>query len=114
MIQAQNQSLAVEIKRGEDHLDIWVDANNNGLRDDDDVNIFITAGGTLYTESVNFKGTLDSGLRDKLREVAVAYMKSPSHDMEMRLSALAHELVVKAITPQDANAPVAPVFPIPQ
>lgn len=38
---------AVEVTKGADHLDIWVDANNNGLRDDDDVNIFVTAGGRV-------------------------------------------------------------------
>ena len=33
-----NSQTAVEITRRDDSLDIWVDANDNGIRDDDDVN----------------------------------------------------------------------------
>ena len=66
---SQASRLAVEITRGEDHLDIWVDANNNGIRDDDDVNIYITSGGGLYTVSPTFKQALDATIQERIREL---------------------------------------------
>ena len=66
--------LAVELTRGEDHLDIWVDANNNGVRDDDDVNIYVTAGGGFYTVSPTFKNALDEAIQERIRELSVALL----------------------------------------
>ena len=63
---------AVEITQRGDSLDIWVDANNNGLRDDDDVNIFVTAGGGFYTVSPTFRHALDTTIQARIKELAVA------------------------------------------
>ena len=90
---------AVEITRGPDHLDIWVDANNNGVRDDDDVNIFVTSGGGFYTTSPTFKHPLDGTLQTRIKDLAVALLTNrvPSPDeTEDALRMLALELVVKA------------------
>ena len=67
---------AVEITQRGDSLDIWVDANNNGLRDDDDVNIFVTAGGGFYTVSPTFRHALDTTIQARIKELAVA---RPAH-----------------------------------
>lgn len=93
------QSLAVEIVAGEDHLNIWVDANNNGVRDDDDVMIFVTSSGGVYAESASFKTRLDDVLKSRISELALEYMRSPSGDVESKLGILAHEWVVKALSP---------------
>lgn len=90
---------AVEVTKGADHLDIWVDANNNGLRDDDDVNIFVTAGGGFYTVSPTFKNALDSVIQARIKELAVALLTNPkaaTDQTEETLRELALELVVKA------------------
>jgi hypothetical protein len=62
-------STAVEITKRDDSLDIWVDANNNGTRDDDDVNIFVTAGGGFYTISPTFKQALDTTIQARIKEL---------------------------------------------
>ncbi len=89
---------AVEITNQGDSLDIWVDANNNGLRDDDDVNIFVTAGGGFYTTSPSFKNALDAVLQSRIKELAVMILNEPHMDraVESTLRDLALELVVKA------------------
>jgi hypothetical protein len=90
---------AVEITKRDDSLDIWVDANNNGLRDDDDVNIFVTAGGGFYTVSPTFKQALDQVIQGRIKELAVALLTAPDaqpNDAEDTLRELALELVVKA------------------
>lgn len=89
--------LAVEITKGDDFLNIWVDANNNGVRDDDDVNIFVSKSGHLFAESVTFKQTLDAHLKQRLQEASVALMTA-GHDatMEDKICDLALELVVQA------------------
>lgn len=89
---------AVEITKRDDSLDIWVDANNNGVRDDDDVNIYVTAGGGFYTISPTFKQALDSAIQARIKELAVMLINEPSVNMavESTLRDLALELVVKA------------------
>ncbi len=100
-----NQSrLAVELTKGDDFLNIWVDANNNGVRDDDDVNIFVTKSGNFFAESPTFKDALDSHLKNKLREASIALMTA-GHDtaVEEQICELAFELVVKACTTAQAS-----------
>ena len=95
-----NLNTAVEITRGADSLDIWVDANNNGIRDDDDVNIFISQSGTIYATSPLFKRPLDEVLRDRLRDTAVALLSNTGFaataDAEDTLRQLSLALVIKA------------------
>jgi hypothetical protein len=94
-------STAVEITRGDDNLDIWVDANNNGTRDDDDVNIYVTAGGGFYTISPTFKYALDTAIQQRIKELAIALLAHPDvrdEQSESTLRELALELVIKATT----------------
>lgn len=94
-------TLAVELTRGDDHLDIWVDANNNGKRDDDDVNIFVTASGGFYTVSPTFKHALDASLQKRIKALAVALLTDPfylNERNENSLREMALELVLKATT----------------
>ena len=95
-----SSDVAVEITQGVDHLDIWVDANNNGVRDDDDVNIFVTAGGGFYTTSPTFKHALDTVIQQRIKELAVMLINEPHADQAVKstLRDLALELVVKATT----------------
>lgn len=99
--------LAVEITRREDSLDIWVDANNNGVRDDDDVNIFVTAGGGFYTVSPTFKQALDNAIQSRIKELSVMLLKHGDRDdsasIESHLRELSLELVVKATTAQQQS-----------
>lgn len=102
--------LAVEVTHGEDFLNIWVDANNNGVRDDDDVNIFVSKSGTLFAESPTFKQTLDAHLKQRLQEASMALMQI-GHDAvkEEEICDLALELVVKACSlPAAIEAAEAP------
>ena len=97
---------AVEFTLGDDHLDIWVDANNNGVRDDDDVNIFISKSGSVYATSPMFKRSLDEVLRDRLRETALALLNHPQlHDdgIEHHLREISLEMVAKAIAVEDMH-----------
>ncbi len=90
---------AVEVTNQGDSLDIWVDANNNGLRDDDDVNIFVTAGGGFYTTSPTFKHALDITIQARIKELSVALLTAPHTqptEAEDTLRGLALELVLKA------------------
>ncbi len=89
--------LAVELTKGDDFINIWVDANNNGVRDDDDVNIFVSKCGNLFAQSPTFKQTLDAHLKQRLKEASVAFMTA-GHDatMEDQICDLALELVVQA------------------
>lgn len=90
---------AVELTMGTDHLELWVDANNNGVRDDDDVNIFVTASGGFYTTSPTFKQALDSVIQTQIKELAMALLSNPKarlDDTQIALRELALELVVKA------------------
>lgn len=93
-------NLAVEITRRDDSLDIWVDANNNGVRDDDDVNIFVTASGGFYTISPTFKQALDITIQQRIKELSIKLLKQYPLDIastaEDHLRELALELVVKA------------------
>lgn len=95
-------SLAVEITTGADHVDIWVDANNNGVRDDDDVEIYITRNGSVYVDSLHLKQPLDELLKEKLRDSALKLIEnqafSPDNE-ESHLSALALAMVQKALQP---------------
>lgn len=105
-------TMAVEVTRGDDHLSIWVDANQNGIRDDDDVNIFVTEAGGFYTESPTFVGEVDGFLRDTLKELALTYMKSPGQkDIETKLCNVALKFVEKAITPTDKPRELPPLPP---
>lgn len=91
--------LAVEITKGSDHLDIWVDANNNGERDDDDVNIYITSGGGFYTVSPTFKQALDVTIQERIKELALAMLTQPGGNSPLqadKLRQLALDLVLKA------------------
>ncbi|MES2983693.1 MAG: hypothetical protein V4735_00705 [Pseudomonadota bacterium] len=100
---------AVELTKGADHLDIWVDANNNGVRDDDDVNIYVTAGGGFYTTSPTFKQALDIAIQARIKELAVAMlqdMNAANHEVEETLCELALELVVKATSEAQLEAPI--------
>jgi hypothetical protein len=96
---------AVEITKRDDSLDIWVDANNNGERDDDDVNIYVTAGGGFYTTSPTFKHALDTTIQLRIKELAVLLINEPHADkaVESTLCNLALELVVKATTDEVAQ-----------
>lgn len=97
--------LAVELTKGDDFLNIWVDANNNGVRDDDDVNIFVSKCGNLFAESPTFKQTFDAHLKERLKEASVALMTT-GHDAmkEEEICELALALVVKACVPPQAAA----------
>ena len=99
-----NSLTAVEITRRDDSLDIWVDANDNGIRDDDDVNIYVTAGGGFYTVSPHFKHALDTAIQARIKEIAILLINEPHVDkaVEGTLRDLALELVIKAT----ANATV--------
>lgn len=99
-------STAVEITKGDDSLDIWVDANNNGTRDDDDVNIYVTAGGGFYTVSPTFKHALDTTIQARIKELSVALLTAPDaqpSDAENTLRNLALELVLKATREGEAE-----------
>ena len=89
---------AVEITKRDDSLDIWVDANNNGVRDDDDVNIFVTAGGGFYTVSPTFRHALDTTIQLRIKALAVELLTKGKADIvaEQALRDLALELVIKA------------------
>lgn len=95
-----NLHTAVEITRRDDSLDIWVDANNNGIKDDDDVNIYVTAGGGFYTVSPTFKNALDTVIQNRIRELAMRMLSQPEgnaqSDTHDALRALALDLVVRA------------------
>ncbi len=99
-------SLAVEITRREDSLDIWVDANNNGQRDDDDVNIFVTAGGGFYTVSPTFKQALDATIQGRIKDLSIQLLKQQTTlanaEVEDNLRELALELVLKATATPEA------------
>jgi hypothetical protein len=100
--------LAVEITKNADSLDIWVDANNNGARDDDDVNIYVTAGGGFYTTSPTFKQALDTVIQSSIKELAVALLNNSANfnnaPAEAKLRELALELVVKATAATEIQA----------
>lgn len=102
--------LAVEITKGDDFLNIWVDANNNGIRDDDDVNIFVSKCGNLFAESPTFKQALDAHLKQRLKEASVALMTT-GHDSvkEEEICELALEMVIHACSQPQAVAAEAPV-----
>jgi len=89
---------AVEITKRDDSLDIWVDANNNGVRDDDDVNIFVTAGGGFYTISPTFHHALDATIQLRIKALAVDLLTTGKTDTtaEQALRDLALELVLRA------------------
>ncbi len=89
---------AVEITKRDDSLDIWVDANNNGVRDDDDVNIFVTAGGGFYTISPTFRHPLDPTIQMRIKALAIKLLTEgrPDSTSEQELRNLALELVVRA------------------
>lgn len=97
---------AVEIATGDDHVDIWVDANNNGERDDDDVEIYITKSGSVYVDSLHLRNPLDQVLKEKLRDAAVKLIENQAFTAEVseqHLSSLALELVQKALAPADLH-----------
>lgn len=104
-----SQHTAVEITKGDDHLSIWVDANNNGVRDDDDVNIFVTSAGGFYTESPTFKHALDAHLRDRLKEASLALLQA-GHDpvAQEHICELALQLVINATQEAAPQAALAP------
>lgn len=105
-------SVAVEVTRGDDHLSIWVDANNNGIRDDDDVNIFVTEAGGFYTESPTFVGEVDGFLRDTLKDLALKYMADPElKEVKQKLCDVSLKFVEKAITPTDKPRELPPLPP---
>lgn len=109
-----HQNHAVELTKGPDFLDIWVDTNNNGVRDDDDVNIFVTKGGSVYAESATFKAALDAHLRDRLKEASMALMERfPSTDpvAEEQICTLALQMIVKATNEAAAQARELPPLP---
>lgn len=98
---SQLANTAVELTLGPDHLELWVDANNNGIRDDDDVNIFVTATGGFYTTSPTFKHALDGALQAQIRDLAMAMLSNPrarEDETQDTLRELALELVVRATT----------------
>jgi hypothetical protein len=94
----QASPTAVEITKRDDSLDIWVDANNNGVRDDDDVNIFVTAGGGFYTVSPTFRHALDATIQLRIKALAVELLTTgkSDHRAEQSLRDLALELVIRA------------------
>jgi hypothetical protein len=109
-----HQNHAVELTKGPDYLDIWVDTNNNGVRDDDDVNIFVTKGGSVYAESATFKAALDAHLRDRLKEASMALMERfPSADpvAEEQICTLALQMIVKATNEAAEKARELPPLP---
>ena len=115
-LQAQAETkqltMAVEVTRGDDHLSIWVDANQNGIRDDDDVNIFVTEAGGFYTESPTFIGEVDGFLKDTLKELALKYLKEPGQtDVEQKLCDVALKFVEKATTATGAVKELPPLPP---
>ena len=94
-----HQNHAVELTKGPDYLDIWVDTNNNGVRDDDDVNIFVSSSGSIYAQSASFKATLDAHLKDRLKEASMALMERfPGNDpvAEQQICSIALQMIVKA------------------
>lgn len=106
--------LAVEVTKGEDFLNIWVDANNNGIRDDDDVNIFVSKSGSLFAESPTFKQTLDEHLKQRLKEASMALMQIGHDDVkEEEICDLALELVVKACSVPVETEAAAPAYAAP-
>jgi len=110
--QAKQLTMAVEVTRGDDHLSIWVDANQNGIKDDDDVNIFVTETGGFYTESPTFVGEVDGFLRDTLKELALKYMQTPAEkEVEQKLCEVALKFVEKATTPTGASKELPPLPP---
>lgn len=105
-------STAVEITQNEDSLSIWVDANNNGVRDDDDVNIFVTKSGGFYTESPTFKGVIDELLREKVRQLSLVMLEGKAgNTTEQMLHEAALQFVVKATTPTADSERVLPPLP---
>lgn len=104
---------AVEITRSDDSLDIWVDANNNGKRDDDDVNIYVTASGGFYTTSPTFKHALDAVIQSRIQQLAVLLINEPhTHEaVENTLRDLALELVIKAQSNEAAASAVLAALP---
>src|SRR5688572_27813602 len=98
---------AVEITKRDDSLDIWVDANNNGVRDDDDVNIFVTAGGGFYTISPTFRHALDQTLQMRIKALAIKLLTAPKSNSEdeQELRDLALELVIRATSNAIPEAP---------
>lgn len=103
--------LAVEVTKGDDFLNIWVDANNNGVRDDDDVNIFISKCGNLFAESPTFKQSLDAHLKQRLQEASMALMQAGhDHVKEEEICDIALELVIRACTLPEAAQEPAPVY----
>ncbi len=106
--------LAVEVTKGDDFLNIWVDANNNGIRDDDDVNIFVSKCGNLFAESPTFKQSLDAHLKQRLKDASVALMEA-GHDAvkEEEICDLALELVIKACSLPAAVEAIAAAAPQP-
>ena len=108
----QQLTMAVEVTRGDDHLSIWVDANQNGIKDDDDVNIFVTETGGFYTESPTFVGEVDGFLRDTLKELALKYLQEPEQkEVEQKLCDVALKFVEKATTPTGAPKELPPLPP---
>ena len=104
-----HQNHAVELTKGPDYLDIWVDTNNNGVRDDDDVNIFVSSSGNVYAQSASFKATLDAHLKERLKEASMALMERfPGSDpvAEQQICSIALQMIVKA-TNEAAEAPVS-------
>jgi hypothetical protein len=106
---------AVEVTKRDDSLDIWVDANNNGKRDDDDVNIYVTAGGGFYTVSPTFKHALDTAIQGRIKELAVAWLKEGGENSGQIqvLRELALDLVVKAQGLADAQEKAPLIAPAP-
>lgn len=94
---SQQSRLAVEVIKGDDYLNIWVDANNNGVRDDDDVNIFVTRTGNVFAQNVNLKQALDTHLKQRLQEAAMAFMQADTGEVNQdEICDLALEMVIKA------------------
>lgn len=102
----RDATTAVEMTRYDDSIELWVDANNNGVRDDDDVNIFVTKSGGFYTVSPTFKHALDSTIQTRIKALAVAMLTDPNKqptDAENALRSLALELVLKATSADTAQ-----------
>ena len=103
--QLHTAKTAVDITKLDDSLNIWVDANNNGQRDDGDVNIFITSGGGLYTISPTFRHALDTTIQERIKELGVAMLTQPNTNhshTEQALRDLALELVLNATRKEKA------------
>jgi len=104
------ENMAVEITRHEDSLSIWVDANNNGVRDDDDVNIFVTQAGGFYTESPTFVGEIDEVLREKIRTLSMQILEETAEPTtETILCETALKFVQKAVTPTGEERVLPPL-----